>query len=122
MQKKSQIMGREAEALSRKYLQENGIEVIEANWRSGKHEIDIIGRDGVNMVFFEVKARSTEAFGEPEAFVTPKKQRFIIAAAHNYLTERNIEAESRFDILALLQVNNKFIVKHLKDAFRPVAR
>jgi putative endonuclease len=66
-----------------------------------------------------VKARSTLAFGEPEMFVTTRKQGFIISAANHYLQENNIGLESRFDILALLQNNNNFTVKHLEGAFYP---
>jgi len=75
--------------------------------------------DGDFLVIYEVKARSTDAFGEPELFVTRKKQRFLVTAAAQYIEEKGLELEVRFDILAILAINNNFTVKHLKSAFYP---
>jgi putative endonuclease len=119
MKKNSQKMGREAEQAAREFLMENGYTILECNWRFKKYEIDIIGKKNEWMVFFEVKARSSAEFGEPELFVNKKKQGFLIAAADWYLKENNIEEEARFDIISLLQINNKFTVKHLEGAFYP---
>lgn len=115
-------MGREAEEQARAYLNANGVKILDTNWRFKKFEIDIIGIDGDFLVIYEVKARSTDAFGEPELFVTRKKQSFLVAAAAQYIEEKGLDLEVRFDILALLAINNNFTVKHLKSAFYPVIK
>jgi putative endonuclease len=119
MKNNSQKLGKEAEEMAREFLVKNGYKILECNWRYKKYEIDIIGQVKDKIVFFEVKARSTDAFGDPEMFVTKKKQNFLIAAADNYLQTNNVEIEARFDIIAFLQYNNKLTVKHLEGAFYP---
>ncbi len=85
-------------------------------------EIDIIAKIGDILVFVEVKTRLNEEHGDPEDGVTLKKQRLIIKAANYYLEEKDLDVESRFDIVSVLRENNKTIVKHLPDAFYPIAK
>jgi putative endonuclease len=119
MQNNSQKFGQESEEMARQFLKKKGYTILQANWRFKKYEIDIIGQINDIIVFFEVKARSTNVFGEPEEFVSLKKQKFIITAANHYLQEREIDLESRFDIISVLQINNNITVKHLEGAFYP---
>jgi putative endonuclease len=119
MQNKSQIQGLEGEKTARKYLLDQGFQILERNWRFKKYEVDIICKKDETMVFVEVKTRKSNTFGEPEMFVSKQKQRFLIAAAHQYLTQYNIELESRFDIIAIISLNNNQTVKHLEGAFYP---
>ncbi|MGZ3931728.1 MAG: YraN family protein [Bacteroidia bacterium] len=104
------------------WLRRQGYIILATNWRYKQLEIDIIARDGGTMVFAEVKTRSGEAFGEPETAVSLKKQRFLISAANQYLTEHNINLEARFDVLSVTIVNNNPVVKHLPDAFYPIVK
>ena len=93
--------------------------IIATNWRYRKFEIDIIAQHNDQMVFVEVKTRKNDTFGEPEEFVSRRQQNFLIAAAHHYLVEHHIELESRFDVIAITENNNKPTVKHLESAFYP---
>lgn len=117
--KNSQNFGNEGEKIAKKHLLDKGYVILEQNWRFKKLEVDIIASYLNQIVFVEVKARSTSNFGEPELFVTKTKQRFLIKAAHEYLVSNNIEAECRFDIVSVLQFNNNLNVKHLEGAFYP---
>ncbi len=117
--KNSHNFGIEGEKIAKKHLLEKGYEILEQNWRFKKLEVDIIALHKEHIIFVEVKARSTSDFGEPELFVTKKKQGFLVAAAHEYLTSKDIELESRFDIVSVLQLNNTIQVKHLEGAFYP---
>ena len=47
-------------------------------------EIDIIARDGRNLVFVEVKARRSGEYGRPEQAITPWKIRHMVKAAQYY--------------------------------------
>ena len=40
------------------YLLSEGVEILERNFRARQGEIDVIGRDGSYLVFFEVKYRA----------------------------------------------------------------
>jgi len=117
MKNNSQQQGLEGEILARNYLLKSGYEVLELNWRYKKYEIDIIAKKDETMVFVEVKTRKSNTFGEPELFVTKQKQSFLIIAANKYIIENNIDLESRFDIIAVIQFNNNYTVKHLEAAF-----
>jgi putative endonuclease len=119
MNNNSQQQGAEGERLARGHLKNKGYELLDLNWRYKKYEIDIIAKKDETIVFVEVKTRKSNTFGEPEVFVTKQKQNFLIAAANQYIQEKNIELESRFDIIAVLQFNNNHTVKHLEGAFYP---
>ena len=79
-----------------------GYAILETNWRFKKYEIDIIAQKANTLAIVEVKARTGNAYGEPEDFVNKKKQLFLITAAHNYLTKTNNMADCRFDIVSIL--------------------
>jgi putative endonuclease len=117
--KNSHILGVEGEKIAKKHLLEKGYIILQENWRFKKYEVDIIAKKNDQIIFVEVKTRSSAEFGDPELFVTKQKQRFLIAAANEYLVSNNIDLECRFDIISVLQLNNTFSVKHLEGAFYP---
>ena len=118
----SKNKGEWGEKQAAKYLSENGYNILETNWRFKKLEIDIIARKDDKIVFIEVKTRGSDEFGEPEASVTLKKQRFLVNAANHYIIEKNIDLEASFDIVGLMFKDNKVVVKHLPDAFYPIVK
>lgn len=113
------ILGKEGEDLAVQFLKELGYEIVEENWQYKKFEIDVIAKDGNEMVFVEVKTRSTSFFGEPEEAVTNQKQKHLIEGADFYLNENEIDLESRFDVISIVLNNNKPQIKHIKSAFYP---
>ncbi len=119
MEKNTTIKGNWAEEKACRLLGDKGYIILEKNWRFKKFEIDIIAKHEKTIVFVEVKARGTDAFGEPEMAVTKKKQRFLVTAADQYIRTNDIELESRFDIISVLVINNNITVKHLEEAFYP---
>lgn len=122
MKNNSQKQGIEGEILAKNHLLKQGYEILELNWRYKKYEIDIIAKKDQTLVFIEVKTRKNNTFGEPELFVTKQKQGFTITAANQYIIENNIDSESRFDIIAVIQLNNNHTVKHLEGAFYPLRK
>lgn len=66
-------LGRRGEAIAAEYLQANGLTIVDRNWRCQQGEIDLIARDGGELVFVEVKTRSSVAFGHPLEAVTAVK-------------------------------------------------
>lgn len=117
--KNSHNLGVEGEKMAKKHLMEKGFVILQENWRFKKYEVDIIAKNNDLLIIVEVKTRSSTVFGEPEVFVTKQKQRFLIAAANEYVVSNNIDMECRFDIISVLQLNNTFSVKHLEAAFYP---
>lgn len=119
MKDNSQKLGKNGEQEAVKFLEKKGLTIVELNWRFGKLEIDIIAKDGNELVIVEVKARGTDAFGEPETFVNKRKQSNLIKAANAYIQSANFEGETRFDVIAITEKNSELLVKHIPNAFAP---
>lgn len=103
------------EELAVRYLTENGIRVIERNFRSRMGEIDIVGHDGEYYIFFEVKYRKDLSSGSPEEAVDSRKQYRISRAADYFRVCRRLKDSDnvRFDVISILGND----VKWYKNAF-----
>ncbi|MCB0397726.1 MAG: YraN family protein [Flavobacteriales bacterium] len=112
-------LGKQGESMALEYLRQKGYDILECNWVHGREEVDIIARTKEFLVIVEVKARQTNAFGEPEAFVTRKKQKHLVSAADAYVQENDLDCETRFDIISVLFKNGHGQVSHIEDAFYP---
>ncbi len=99
-----------------RYLEEQGYQIAERNYRCRLGEIDLIARDGAYLVFVEVKYRADERSGYGLESVDGKKQRRIIRAASWYLYERHIRdgQPCRFDVVSFLGEE----ITLLRDAFQ----
>ena len=112
--------GKKGETLAVEYLEKLGYQILEINWRHRRAEVDIIAKDGEILVFVEVKTRSDDFFGNPAAFVTRKKERFMSDAANVYMAEIGHLWEIRFDIIGIvLWSADRIELRHFKDAFFP---
>jgi putative endonuclease len=97
----NQSIGKIGEQLSVNYLKEAGIKIITRNFRTDYGEIDIIGLDNNDLVFFEVKTRSTKTFGEPEIAITPYKLQHMINSAEAYMQVYGQDENWRIDVVAV---------------------
>ena len=112
--------GKAGELAARRLLETKGYLVLEANWRFHRAEVDLIAKDGKILVFVEVKTRSSDAFGKPEAFVDARKQRFLTEAASAYMEQIGHDWEIRFDIISVLAKHGEeALLEHFEDAFFP---
>lgn len=108
-------LGEEAAAA---FLKQNGYDIVEQNFYYQHGEIDIIAKEGATLVFVEVKTRRSTTFGAPEESVTPKKQEMLRRTAEGYMIERNIiEANCRFDVVAIIMKGGKAECTILKNCF-----
>lgn len=79
-----------------------GMRILARQFQTRYGEIDLIAQDGEEIVFVEVKARRSGAFGYPEESVTSEKLEKIVRAGHMYLqTHGNGEAPFRIDVIAI---------------------
>jgi putative endonuclease len=78
---------------------------VARNWRCRDGEVDLIARRGSTLVFCEVKARGSDAFGLPVEAVTRAKQVRIRRLAARWLEqERSAPARTiRFDVASVLR-------------------
>ena len=104
--------GREAETRAAAYLEDQGLRLIERNFRVRGGEIDLIMRDRSTLVFIEVRARNRSDYGGAGASITTHKQRRIIFAARHWLARRG-DCACRFDCV-LIDADH---LEWLRDAF-----
>lgn len=113
-------LGFKGEAVAKEFLIENGYEILDENWVHGKAEVDLIVYLNSQIIFVEVKTRSSVAFGMPEDFVSNAKQKQMEYAANEYIELMNHKGEIRFDIISILfDKKEKYTIKHIEDAFWP---
>ena len=110
-------LGKKGEEISVEYLQKKGYIISERNWRFKKAEVDIIAQKENTLVAVEVKTRSSDYFGDPQDFITPKKIKLLVMAMNEYVLSKDLDIEVRFDIIAILQNKNKSTIEHIEDAF-----
>ena len=113
----NQELGDFGEEYALQYLRKKGYKIVTTNYRYDRAEVDIICREGDEYVFVEVKTRNTAEIGEPWQAVTKKKQRQIIKCAHHYLVHKDIDCESRFDIISIVHNSYGTRLEHIDDAF-----
>ena len=65
-----------------------GYRILDRNVWVGGYELDLVARRGRRIVFCEVKAKTSDRFGDPFAMVGPEKQRRIRRAAETWLAAR----------------------------------
>ena len=111
------LLGEKGEKLAVEFLVKKGYKILETNYRYSKAEVDIIAQQEEVLVVVEVKTRSTDFFGSPEEFVNKKKIQLLTEAIDNYIQDKDLDLEVRFDIIALIKQNNSFSIKHFEDAF-----
>ena len=111
--------GKLGEDLAVDYLTSKGYKILERNWHNIHKEIDIIAKDGEELVIVEVKARQTDEYGEPDIAVTKQKQRNLISAANSYIFRNRMDIETRFDIISIVFKDGEPVIEHVEDAFLP---
>lgn len=104
--------GNQAEDVACEFLLKKGFRILERNYRFRRNEVDIIAENEQFLVFFEVKFRTTNAFGFPETFVDENKIERMMQTAEHYIIKNNILRNIRFDILAIEKGN---LITHFED-------
>ena len=97
------VLGAHGERLAVRMLEELGWQILDRNWRCREGEIDLVLRKNRTIVFCEVKARASTAFGSPAEAVTHAKRTKVRRAAARYLEDPPVRAARiRFDVAAIL--------------------
>lgn len=117
-------VGQLGEELAADYLKNQGFEIVQRRYRYRNGEIDLVAKTATVLVFVEVKTvdlrnRKTSSFGEPESWVTPRKQKFMASAARHFLWKNPTPLDCRFDVIAVRLKKDAPLIHHLIDAFRP---
>ena len=100
---RNQELGRYGEELAARYLADQGMELLDRNWRCGAGELDIVAQDGPHIVCVEVKTRTGEGYGHPaEAVAGQKLRRQYILAAEWCASNGRRFRDVRIDVVAIV--------------------
>ncbi len=95
-------IGREGEKRATRLLRSRGYRILARNYGCRHGEIDIVAFESGEIVFVEVKARTSEEKGTALEAVTVRKQKKIARVAEQFLIERNLsDRPCRFDVVAI---------------------
>jgi putative endonuclease len=107
--------GNKGETLAAEFLQHQGYEIVERNYRHGHAEIDLIVQRKDWVLFVEVKTRTSTSYGEPEDFVDSRKINKIYEAAEEWIYSTDWQGHIRFDIISV-KLGETPLVEHFEDA------
>lgn len=111
--------GQAAEDAALAFLQDQGLTLLARNHRCRLGEIDLVMRHGESLVFVEVRARRSDAYGGAVASVGVAKQRRLTAAARHFLMRHPREADrpARFDVVAISGAGHENSIQWIRAAF-----
>lgn len=97
-------LGSHGEQVAARHLAEQGMVLLERNWRCDEGELDLVLRDGDVLVACEVKTRSSDAHGSPHEAVGPVKLERLQRLASRWCAEHGVRpAGIRVDLVAVLR-------------------
>jgi putative endonuclease len=100
---RNRSVGEYGERLAARRLVEDGMVLVDRNWRCDAGEIDLVLRDGDVLVFCEVKTRSAATYGHPLEAVRPEKAARLRRLAGRWLHENQVHAPGvRVDVVGVL--------------------
>ena len=71
----------------------------------------------IQLLGVEVKTRTSDYIENPQEAVNAKKIKLLVSAMNNFIEERDLDVEVRFDIIAITKQQNDFSIEHIEDAF-----
>ena len=108
------VLGKKGEKLVEKYVKKLGMKIIETNYHTPFGEADLIASDKDEIVFIEVKTRTSTMFGTPAQAVGTVKQQRYYKIAQFYGMKHSEEPNARFDVA---EVDEKGEITYYKNAF-----
>lgn len=112
------LLGKRGEDWAASELEKAGYVILERNWRHGHLELDMICREGEEIVFVEVKTRSSTHNGGAPGAITAAKIMRMEKAARYWLSAKGVWSRPcRFDVLCLYVQSDTFRMEHYRNAF-----
>lgn len=103
MSRERKLLGSRGETAALNYLHRLGYLLVEKNYRRRGGEVDLILRDGPNLVFCEVKTSRCGVAAESYGFRQRRRMRAMVLG---YLARSGWSGPVRVDLLALDQEPN----------------
>lgn len=113
------LFGLAAESAAERYLRRKGYRILARNVRTPSGELDLVAQVGATLVFVEVKARHSSAYGGAVGAVDRRKQMRLIRQAAQYLAQHQLRDQTcRFDVIVCSGEGvEPQVVEHIEQAF-----
>lgn len=99
-----QALGAYGENVAARHLVDQGLVLLERNWRCDEGEVDLVLRDGTTLVVCEVKTRSSLRSGTPHEAITDEKLARLKRLGERWASERGVRPDgTRVDLVAVLR-------------------
>jgi putative endonuclease len=110
------VLGRQGEQLAAEHLRQDGLRILDRNWRCAEGEIDIVAAERRALVICEVKTRSSVRYGTPlEAVSRAKRSRLRRLAVCWLIAHGVLFDEIRIDVVGVLRAQSgDFTVEHVR--------
>jgi len=103
-QTRRQRIGKWGEGVAADYLEQKGYVILARNVYTSYGEIDLITRQtNGELIFIEVKTRTSDSFGEPEEAVDSRKLSHLVSSVQAYITNipGQVEEHWRIDVISV---------------------
>ncbi len=113
-------IGKFGEDLAKQFLIKRGYEIIAANHRINRLELDLITKENDSIVFIEVKTRKASSAGPAQDALKSSQIKDLKRAISIYCRQRKININSiRLDFVSIdiKPKESKAIIRHFKDIF-----
>ena len=100
--------GQLGEKIAKEYLEKKGYKIIDQNYRTKFAEIDLIAKKGEELIFIEIRTKTSNLFGSPEESLNPRKLRKLFFSAKSYASRIGWSGPFRIDAVCVVldQTNN----------------
>jgi putative endonuclease len=96
------IVGHYGEDLAKNFLERRGYKIIERNKKISHGELDIVARDGSEIVGVEVKTLASETFGPADLALTRRQIKILKKTLSFYCWQKRTNPDrARLDFVAI---------------------
>jgi len=109
--------GKQGEQLVWDYLLRRCYRIMEHHWTCREVELDFVANDTAlgQLVFIEVKMRTSLRFGSPEEAINDTKKQRLKAAIGQYVMSKSYSGSYRFDAICIVQEGTQTRMRHYKN-------
>lgn len=113
-------LGLRGENIACRLLRKKKYDILVRNFKCPNGEIDIVARDGENLVFIEVKSRMKSSRGRPAEGLRTEQKKRIMNAAKTFLHQiGSPDVVYRFDLIELVfSRRNPVEIRHWTEHIR----
>lgn len=95
-------LGKLGEMKAREYLEKQGYEILDKNYKTRRAEIDIIAQRKDALVIVEVRSTAEEILRTPEETLNWRKRRKLLLNARAYVARRKYRGFYRIDAICVV--------------------